>query len=172
MTPIDLTTRTAGAKIGGFGLFGAANMAIVPGHGPVPKRGSSPRGLGRWRVRLRHRPLLRLNGRDEVEQSDCRDGRTADDRGYLLVASDGGVFSFGDAKFYGSLGSRHLNRPIVGIAVDRGRRLLVARRRWRHLRVRQGALPRLSRHLSRPELPCPRSRTPTARATRFCSRTG
>ena len=41
---------------------------------------------------------------------------TADNRGYWLVASDGGVFSFGDAKFYGSLGGQHLNRPIVGIA--------------------------------------------------------
>ena len=24
--------------------------------------------------------------------------------GYWLVASDGGIFSFGDAKFYGSMG--------------------------------------------------------------------
>jgi hypothetical protein len=36
-------------------------------------------------------------------------------RGYWLVASDGGVFSFGDATFYGSTGSFHLNQPIVGI---------------------------------------------------------
>src|SRR5262249_16503890 len=37
-------------------------------------------------------------------------------KGYWLVASDGGVFSFGDARFHGSTGGRHLNRPIVGIA--------------------------------------------------------
>ncbi len=37
-------------------------------------------------------------------------------RGYWLVASDGGVFSFGDAAFYGSTGSIHLNQPIVGMA--------------------------------------------------------
>jgi hypothetical protein len=37
-------------------------------------------------------------------------------RGYWLVASDGGVFSFGDATFYGSTGSIHLNQPIVGMA--------------------------------------------------------
>jgi hypothetical protein len=30
-----------------------------------------------------------------------------------LVASDGGIFAFGDARFYGSTGSLHLNRPIV-----------------------------------------------------------
>jgi len=37
-------------------------------------------------------------------------------RGYWLVASDGGVFSFGDATFYGSTGSIHLNQSIVGMA--------------------------------------------------------
>jgi len=37
-------------------------------------------------------------------------------RGYWLVASDGGIFSFGDAAFYGSTGSIHLNQPIVGMA--------------------------------------------------------
>jgi trimeric autotransporter adhesin len=36
--------------------------------------------------------------------------------GYWLVASDGGVFSFGDAAFYGSEGATHLNKPIVGMA--------------------------------------------------------
>jgi uncharacterized protein YkwD len=43
-------------------------------------------------------------------------------RGYWLVASDGGVFSFGDAHFYGSTGSRHLNQPIVGMAATRSGR--------------------------------------------------
>jgi hypothetical protein len=36
--------------------------------------------------------------------------------GYWLVASDGGIFSYGDAAFYGSTGSLHLNKPIVGMA--------------------------------------------------------
>ena len=36
--------------------------------------------------------------------------------GYWSVASDGGVFSYGDANFYGSTGSIHLNKPIVGMA--------------------------------------------------------
>ncbi|HYH51135.1 MAG TPA: VCBS repeat-containing protein, partial [Acidimicrobiia bacterium] len=34
--------------------------------------------------------------------------------GYRLVAADGGVFSFGDAGFFGSAGGARLNRPIVG----------------------------------------------------------
>jgi hypothetical protein len=33
-----------------------------------------------------------------------------------LAASDGGVFSFGDAQFSGSMGGTHLNAPVVGIA--------------------------------------------------------
>jgi len=43
-----------------------------------------------------------------------------DGRGYYLVAADGGVFAFGDAGFYGSMGGRHLNAPIVGIASTGG----------------------------------------------------
>ena len=38
-------------------------------------------------------------------------------RGYYLVASDGGVFTFGSAHFYGSTGAMTLNQPIVGMAV-------------------------------------------------------
>jgi hypothetical protein len=36
--------------------------------------------------------------------------------GYWLVASDGGVFCFGDAHFLGSTGNLRLNRPVVGMA--------------------------------------------------------
>ena len=36
--------------------------------------------------------------------------------GYWEVASDGGIFSYGGAQFYGSTGSLHLNAPIVGMA--------------------------------------------------------
>jgi hypothetical protein len=41
---------------------------------------------------------------------------TPDGQGYWLVASDGGIFSFGDATFFGSTGAIHLNQPIVGMA--------------------------------------------------------
>ena len=36
--------------------------------------------------------------------------------GYWLVASDGGIFSYGNAGFYGSTGSLTLNAPVVGMA--------------------------------------------------------
>jgi peptidoglycan/xylan/chitin deacetylase (PgdA/CDA1 family) len=41
---------------------------------------------------------------------------SSDGSGYWEVASDGGVFSFGDAAFHGSMGGRPLNAPIVGMA--------------------------------------------------------
>ena len=40
---------------------------------------------------------------------------TPDGKGYWLVASDGGIFTFGDANFYGSTGAIALNKPIVGM---------------------------------------------------------
>jgi hypothetical protein len=42
---------------------------------------------------------------------------TPSGRGYWLVASDGGVFTFGDAGFYGSGAGRAIP-PVVGIAVS------------------------------------------------------
>jgi hypothetical protein len=43
-----------------------------------------------------------------------------DGKGYWLVASDGGIFSFGDAKVFGSTGSIALNEPIIGPTVPAG----------------------------------------------------
>ncbi len=38
--------------------------------------------------------------------------------GYRFVASDRGIFSFGNAPFYGSMGGKRLNAGIVGIAAS------------------------------------------------------
>jgi 3D (Asp-Asp-Asp) domain-containing protein len=42
--------------------------------------------------------------------------RTPSGQGYWAVTATGGVYSFGDATFFGSLGGSPLNQPIVGIA--------------------------------------------------------
>ena len=45
---------------------------------------------------------------------------THDGGGYWLVASDGGIFSFGDAAFYGSLGATPPASPVVALATSAG----------------------------------------------------
>ena len=37
-------------------------------------------------------------------------------QGYTFVASDGGIFDYGSAGFYGSMGGTPLNKPVVGLA--------------------------------------------------------
>jgi hypothetical protein len=44
-------------------------------------------------------------------------GSTPSEMGWYLAARDGGVFTFGDAAFRGSLGRVALNAPIVGLTV-------------------------------------------------------
>ena len=109
-----------------------------PGHRPViapaprlrrtrrPSRSADARaGEARLLAHRVRRRSLHLRGR---RRSGVRPGRchltrpivgmaaTPDHRGYWLVASDGGVFTYGDAGFYGSTGALRLNRPIVGMA--------------------------------------------------------
>ena len=43
---------------------------------------------------------------------------TPDGKGYWLAGLDGGVFAFGDAAFYGSMGAHGLTQPIVCMASD------------------------------------------------------
>jgi hypothetical protein len=39
--------------------------------------------------------------------------RTHDGAGYWMVGADGGVFGYGNAGFFGSMGGQHLNAPII-----------------------------------------------------------
>ena len=49
---------------------------------------------------------------------------SADGAGYFLVASDGGIFAFGDAHFAGSMGDKPVNKPMVAYDGRLGRRVL------------------------------------------------
>ena len=63
------------------------------------------------------RTTVQASGDDPIsKRADQLDAATPDGQGYWLVASDGGIFSFGDAGYYGSTGNLHLNQPIVGMA--------------------------------------------------------
>ena len=49
--------------------------------------------------------------------TDLHDAPTGEvGKGYWMVASDGGVFAFGEARGYGSTGNIQLNQPMVGMA--------------------------------------------------------
>jgi len=43
---------------------------------------------------------------------------TPDGNGYWMVASDGGLFAFGDAGFHGSASGIPGSMPVVGMATD------------------------------------------------------
>jgi len=75
-------------------------------------------GAGRRGVLLRRRQLLRVDGQHPAEQAGGRHGVHHRRQGLLAVAADGGIFSFGDAKFFGSMGGSHLNAPITGMAAS------------------------------------------------------
>ena len=109
-----------------------------------------PRLLAR---RLRRRHLLLRRRRASTappapSRSTSRSSawpRRPTGHGYWLVASDGGIFSFGDAAFHGSTGAIALNQPIVGMAPTPQRPRLLARRlRRRHLLLRRRRLLRLA----------------------------
>ncbi len=72
-------------------------------------------------------PLLSVTGA-ALTQGAAPAAATTTVPAYWLVASDGGIFSFGGAPFYGSTGSIALNKPIVGMAAtpDGGGYWLVA----------------------------------------------
>ena len=102
-------------------------------------------------VRARRRVVLRVDGRERgdgtawvgrarmvLNRAVVDIAATPSGNGYWLVATDGGIFSFGDARFLGSTGGIRLNQPIVGIAATPDRQRLLARRlRRRHLHLRR-----------------------------------
>jgi len=85
-------------------------------------RGSRLLAGGRRRrdLLLRGRRLLRLDRQHPPQPAHRGHAATPSGRGYWLVAADGGIFSFGDAAFYGSTGNIRLNQPIVGMAAAPG----------------------------------------------------
>jgi outer membrane protein assembly factor BamB len=58
--------------------------------------------------------VLAFNGQNPVI------GGPPPTQGYWTAATDGGVFAYGNAHFFGSTGNIHLNQPIVGMAATPG----------------------------------------------------
>ncbi len=126
---------TAGAKViasGGHNVLGdsscaapvsndkagVANFLLTPlgnngGPAPtmVPLTGSAAIGQGGTIC-----PATDERGVSRPQGAACTAGAVEAGQAYWEVASDGGIFSFGGAQFFGSMGGKHLNAPIVGIA--------------------------------------------------------
>ena len=99
------------------GSAGAAAQQAHRGHGRHPRRqGLLAGGVRRRGLQLRRRPFYGSAGAMPLNKPIVGMAATPDGKGYWLVASDGGIFSYGDAQFYGSTGGAPLNKPIVGMA--------------------------------------------------------
>ena len=98
----------------------AGNLVLEPpvvGHRPDARRQGLLAGrLRRRGVRLRRRRVPRLGRRHPLSRPIVGIAATSGGDGYWLVARDGGMFSYGDATFHGSLGGTALASPVVGIA--------------------------------------------------------
>ena len=107
-------------------------------------------GVGRRHLLVRADGFLRVDGGQATQPDRSWAWRpTPSSQGYWLVASDGGIFAFGDAGFHGSTGNIRLTKPVVGMAVtpDGGGYWLVASRR-RDLRLRRRRVLRVDRATS------------------------
>jgi predicted GH43/DUF377 family glycosyl hydrolase len=104
-----LSTTEGVAGPGGESFFtspsGQLLMAFAAFPGPVGYENGGHRALY----------VASVGFSDGVPYFDPYD-QTLPDYGYWQAGTDGGVFSFGSAGFYGSAGGIHLNKPIVGMA--------------------------------------------------------
>ncbi len=106
----------AGATAVDFGTTAATSFTVDSG---TSISATSPAGSGTVEVTV-NTPA----GTSAISASDqftynppppVTSSGTASSHGYWLIGSDGGIFSFGSAQFYGSTGSLKLQRPVVGI---------------------------------------------------------
>ena len=107
---------------------------------PAPQHGYWLVGGPRGDLYVRFGPVLRIDRILRLQRPVAGIAPTQDQGGYWLVASDGGIFSFGDAGFYGSIPGlgyfpagtpgnvKRLNAPVVGMvpSTDGGGYFMVA----------------------------------------------
>ncbi|HUR23584.1 MAG TPA: superoxide dismutase family protein [Acidimicrobiales bacterium] len=93
---------------------GADNYANIPSRYISSAVGAPPSGPD----------ATTLSTGDSGSRQRCglvQSGTFSFNSGYWFVASDGGVFAFGDARFHGSTGAIKLNKPMVGMAATPSR---------------------------------------------------
>ncbi|PLS75620.1 MAG: hypothetical protein CYG61_06555 [Actinobacteria bacterium] len=104
--------------------------AAYPGIGGLQAVNVTRRnGLGDLGGRVLELVLVGTNGEQVVRGSDFRvrfglksdwfrvtNNPSGGTSGYWVVAADGGIFAFGEARFFGSTGNLRLNSPVLGMA--------------------------------------------------------
>ena len=115
------------ALVIGFGVTSSAAQSTSPGAvaGHSESGTPGPNAVTAFGSAATTVPGTALNG---LASPVVGVASTPDGLGYWAVASDGGIFAFGNAPFEGSTGAIHLNAPIVGMAAtsDGGGYWLVA----------------------------------------------
>ncbi len=103
------------------GTYGAASPDNTQGFIAVYHVASSPNGVGTgaW-PQFHHDPQLTGSAIPPAPAPGAclPDTPPCSTEGYRLAASDGGIFTYGDAAFHGSMGGQRLSAPMVGMASD------------------------------------------------------
>jgi hypothetical protein len=105
------TTETVG-ELGVFGIHGQGQSIVVVGEF-TKVNGANQRGAVRFGTALTGGTPI-TPGTPGTPITPGNPGLNGG--GYWMVATDGGIFSYGNAKFFGSTGNIRLNQPIVGMA--------------------------------------------------------
>jgi hypothetical protein len=105
----------------GFDLAGATGIAFGPaGHGVVVSSSATSVTAETPRVATDVPTDVQITTPSGTSARGPGDGFTFGTphtgAGYWEAAADGGLFAYGNAGFYGSMGGRHLNSPIVAMA--------------------------------------------------------
>jgi hypothetical protein len=98
--------------------YGAGNEGIIQ-HYVVNGSTGHPLGLRSWPQFHQNSQLtgwLATGAPGHLNSPIVGMASTSSGHGYWNVASDGGIFAFGDAAFHGSMGGHPLARPVVGMA--------------------------------------------------------
>jgi hypothetical protein len=120
-----------GITVAGYFAIGGSTNGDVQGmvqHFTVTGSNGALVGASRGWPQFHHDPSLSgFTGAASSNLGGCQRPPAAAN-GYLSVASDGGIFTFGGQQFCGSTGSLTLNKPVVGVGQtpDQGGYWLVA----------------------------------------------
>ncbi len=105
--------------ITGAGYYGSSDTGVIT-HWEIDDTGGSGASVyepGAW-PQFHHDPQLTGDAGTPAPTIEVPCNAPAGGpNGYILSASDGGVFDYGNIPFCGSTGSIHLNRPVVAAAL-------------------------------------------------------